>query len=546
MKWKNVARFSPTRLVVVSACLLAFGRLDSTEIFAYSPKILFLGNSITQHDPSPGIGWYGSWGMAASTEANDYVHRLTSSVGTYLGVSATEMDTNIYPFEIGDPYDVNTSLAAEMAYKPDILVMAIGENAEATLTSDAAKAAFRSRLTSLMTTFKNLDSHPKVFVRGCFWSDPNAEGVLTLAAADVGAPFVSLGTIGSDWSYMAGGEGRHLDNMGVATHPGDAGMLAISNFLMAEIQPRLAPTWTGAVSTAWSNANGLNNWKRSSGAAIDYVQGARVTFDDTATATTVDISAADVTPNGVTFNNSTKNFTVGGSKKIAGSTTLTKSGSGKVTLNTANTYTGLTTIQSGTLQLGLNAQAPVLGANGGGADIRGGKLVLDYTNGSTPAASVLSALSASYATGFASGRVRSSTATSAIGLGWLDNTTAHQVTIARALYGDADLSGSVDFSDLGLLLTNYNKAAGWGRGDFNYDGTVSFADLGFLLTNYNHSLSASSFDPASYTLDARAIEALSLAGVTMAPEPSALVLLGIGAMSLLAYISRRNATRKDW
>jgi FMN phosphatase YigB (HAD superfamily) len=41
-------------------------------------RVLFIGNSITRHEPAPDIGWYGSWGMAASCEKNDYAHVIIS------------------------------------------------------------------------------------------------------------------------------------------------------------------------------------------------------------------------------------------------------------------------------------------------------------------------------------------------------------------------------------------------------------------------------------------------------------------------------------
>ena len=40
-------------------------------------RVLFIGNSITRHEPAPDIGWYGSWGMAASVK-NDYAHVIIS------------------------------------------------------------------------------------------------------------------------------------------------------------------------------------------------------------------------------------------------------------------------------------------------------------------------------------------------------------------------------------------------------------------------------------------------------------------------------------
>ena len=46
------------------------------------------------------------------------------------------------------------------------------------------------------------------------------------------------------------------------------------------------------------------------------------------------------------------------------------------------------------------------------------------------------------------------------------------------LYGDANLDGVVNFSDLLIVAQNYGRTnAYWYQGDFNYDGKVDFADL---------------------------------------------------------------------
>src|SRR5204863_1456783 len=127
---------------------------------------------------------------------------------------------------------------------------------------------------------------------------------------------------------------------------------------------------------------------------------------------------------------------------------ITKIGSGTWTLNGANTYTGLTTIASGIVQLGSAAYAPVL--NNGGANITNGRLVFDYADtGSTPAAQVETALS--------SGKIHSSTATAHVGLGWVDNAGSSQVLVAPALFGDSDLSGTVDTVDFNYLAANFGK-----------------------------------------------------------------------------------------
>jgi fibronectin-binding autotransporter adhesin len=213
----------------------------------------------------------------------------------------------------------------------------------------------------------------------------------------------------------------------------------------------------------------------------------------------------------------TQSYAVTFSGSLSGDGGLTKLGLGTLALTGTNSYVGLTTVKSGTLELGASAQGTVLTL--GGANVQGGKIFFNYPS---QAAAIQADLKTSYTTGFAltnGSKFHSSTATSLYGLGWADDGSS-KVTVAYTLYGDANLDYTVNGSDLNTVLSNYNQSSiGWGQGDFNYDGTVNGSDLNVVLSNYNQSLSVGA----------------------AVPEPTAIGLLAGGAICLLAYAWRRRA-----
>ena len=117
------------------------------------------------------------------------------------------------------------------------------------------------------------------------------------------------------------------------------------------VAPLVSLAWVGATS-AWDMTT-AGNWIDVAGnSPAIFSDSVPVLFDDTATATTVDISSGNVMPQTATFSNSSKDYTLQGSNGIVGGTALIKTGTGNLTVLNTNTYSGGTTLTGGTLQLG--------------------------------------------------------------------------------------------------------------------------------------------------------------------------------------------------
>ena len=111
--------------------------------------------------------------------------------------------------------------------------------------------------------------------------------------------------------------------------------------------------WSGAVNTNW-DINTTANWKLNS-AATNYFDLSPVLFDDSVGSgfTTVNL-VTNVQPSAVTVSNNTKSYilTTSSGSGINGSTSLSKSGTGTLTLvNLTNGFTGGAVINAGTVVL---------------------------------------------------------------------------------------------------------------------------------------------------------------------------------------------------
>ena len=127
-------------------------------------------------------------------------------------------------------------------------------------------------------------------------------------------------------------------------------------------------TWKGAPGAAW-DINTSANWKLGASLSEKFLNGDNVCFDATATSTNVTLDEF-VVPNTVSFDfNAPAAYTLSGSGSIDGSAPLLKTGSGVLTISTANTFTGPVTINGGTL---LMDSIDALGTTAGGVTVASG------------------------------------------------------------------------------------------------------------------------------------------------------------------------------
>ena len=112
-------------------------------------------------------------------------------------------------------------------------------------------------------------------------------------------------------------------------------------------------SWRGTLDFNWNNAT--SNWFDTVNLADSlFTGGDVVTFDDSGNNASPIALVGTLLPGSVTVN-STLPYTFAGGGKISGATGLTKANSGALTIQTANDYSGVTTLGGGTVSVGLLA-----------------------------------------------------------------------------------------------------------------------------------------------------------------------------------------------
>lgn len=195
-------------------------------------RVLLLGNSITLHGPKTEIGWYGNWGMAASCEEKDYVHRLMAAIRKkrddcafcVCQVAAWEKNYKDGSRLLSDYQDARS-------FGADVIVVRFLENCP---YSDFDAIAFKRELDVLLH-YLDPAGKAKTILTTAFWHHPGDQ-TMEEYAAEKALPIVPLGDLGEDDSMKAIGLFAH---QGVAIHPGDLGMEQIAARIFAALEKHL-------------------------------------------------------------------------------------------------------------------------------------------------------------------------------------------------------------------------------------------------------------------------------------------------------------------
>jgi hypothetical protein len=206
-------------------------------------SILFIGDSITFHSPREHLGWDGAWGMAASAQKRDYVHRFYARLcesqtaqPPKLFVSGRVAGTEQAKGRIDGHL---TSLEKYRALAADLIIVQLGENElDHEVTPDTFEAPYERLVRGASASHK-----PLILCTGVWRDGPTADtcnDMIKAVCQRTGAVFVPVAPIRAAAAVTA----AHglFANTAVADHPGDRGHELYAKALWNAFAPHLAPS----------------------------------------------------------------------------------------------------------------------------------------------------------------------------------------------------------------------------------------------------------------------------------------------------------------
>jgi alpha-galactosidase len=181
--------------------------------------LLVIGNSLTNYNPVPSLGWYGSWGMAASAADKDFVHLVASSmnlpltVRNFSGLEVTPAASAADIPAIVAPVNSTTMVVIQLSdnVQPGILTEFALQYGKLLDAVNQAPALF------CISTWGKADTYDKEIEAACLKH---------------GGHYVFIGDIRTDPANLDS-QGVQFSDPGVNMHPHDWSMARIAERIVA-------------------------------------------------------------------------------------------------------------------------------------------------------------------------------------------------------------------------------------------------------------------------------------------------------------------------
>lgn len=312
-----------------------------------------------------GSTYAGKWSLDAGTVQLGTAAGLTASANVSLAAGVT-LDVSPLGATI---YTLDAAALSASGAGTGVGSTAATIHADAGAIFDLATGAQPINLTFNPASFSGDAAHPALYVaQGTLSLGGNPFSINNVSGTPLGVGTYVLIQQANGDILSGGGYGVSVSGSGLAA--GTVGAIQVSGG-----QVNLVVSTYTAQNLVWQGGNNGDVWD--AGSTANWLNGGspsifnnsdNVTFNATGAAhPTVNLTGTLI-PGSVTVDTSGGNYTFAGSGVIVGPVSLTKNGSGTLTVQNVNTYSGGTVINNGTVQLGNNNAAGVgdltLAANG--------------------------------------------------------------------------------------------------------------------------------------------------------------------------------------
>ncbi len=206
-------------------------------------SVVCVGNSITEHAPSAGIGWDNNWGMAASSADKDYVSVLENMLAFEYPDYIVDLTVSAaYPFEksvtTSLDYDYTQILdssigAAIKKYNPDVMTFQWGDNVK-----NCTRESYAYALGQVVDYCRSVKPDMAIIFSQHFYGSSGDDKCLAVedVAKAKGVSYVKLYPlcINENKAFT-----EYPDKTAFNSHPGDKGMQAIAETFFTPVKKAL-------------------------------------------------------------------------------------------------------------------------------------------------------------------------------------------------------------------------------------------------------------------------------------------------------------------